>query len=81
MSDIETEIKGLKLKIEEARRVKTRADLQRDSARATVDKIASRLKLEFGVNSLTEAQQLLESVDDDLRGKVGQIQDELHAFE
>lgn len=81
MSDFDQEIKGMKLKIEEARRAKTKADLQRESARATVDKIVSRLQTEFGVKSLTEAHQLLETVEGDLKEKMDCIQDELLAFE
>lgn len=81
MTDIDAKIKDLKARTEEARRIKTKADLQRDNARATVDRVASKLKEEFGINSLAAADELLKEMDNELEERMNRIKEELRAFE
>lgn len=79
--NIDEEIRIIKLKIDEANKIKTRAEIQRDNARATLDLVVGRLKDEFGVNSLEEAQALKLRFEDSLKEKIEEIKLELKAFE
>jgi hypothetical protein len=59
MAESEDRIRELKMLIEQHQRTQTRAELEQDAARATVDKAKARLSTEFNVSDVTEAKAVL----------------------
>lgn len=60
--DADQQVRQLKQDIEQLQRSKARADMEQDAARASLSKLKTRLKDEFGVTDSAAATEVLEGL-------------------
>lgn len=71
--EIEQEISELKVRLDQATRARSRAEFEKDAARASAEKAKQTLRDDFGVESVEEARDLLGRLREDLQGQVSRI--------
>lgn len=64
--DVESSVREIKQRISQAQSAKARAEIERDTAQASADKARARLKDEFGVETPSDAQGVMASLEADL---------------
>lgn len=71
------EIKDLQKRVEQAERERARAEGTRDAAQNALDNAFRELKDDFGVDTLPEAEELLESLHADLQMAINKLTGQL----
>lgn len=77
MTDVEQEIRELKTRLDNAARARSRAEFEKDAAKASAEKAKQTLREEFGVSSVDEAKEMLESLRGELSDLVREIKSTL----
>lgn len=78
--DIEDRIREIKTAVQNAERMKARAEVQRDQAKASVKESVERLRSDFGVSSIQEARDLRDRLQNKLNLRLEEIQEVLDSF-
>ncbi len=63
---VDEQVRQLKTEVEQIARNATRAELERDQAKASATQLREKLKTEFGVSTSEEAKALLLQLEGDL---------------
>lgn len=81
MSDVDTEISQLKMRVNDAQRAKMLAELKHQQAKQAVESASSLLREKFGVTSLEEAKKLLLTLKANFEGKQKEVSQLMDRFE
>lgn len=68
--DLDQQVRQLKQDIEQLQKSKARAEMEQDSARATLASLKKSLSEEFGVTDSDSAREVLKSLEDDLQNQL-----------
>lgn len=77
MNDVEERLSTIRQKQQEAERRRARAEAQRDEALSRQQKAEKALKQEFGVETVEEAQRLLQELQQETEGVLAEIEEKV----
>lgn len=74
-NDIELELRGLQQRIAQAQNAQTRAEVERDNAKAQIAETKKALKEQFGVETVEDAKALLKAKEEELQAELAKAED------
>ena len=78
MSDeISAKVRDIQLRVEAVQRERVRVEQERDKALSVASDVKNALERDFGVHSIEEANELLKSLESEVRAAVVEIEEVL----
>lgn len=74
LGDLDTKVREIKARIENAQRAHARAAHERDAAQAAVDRARQTLKSEYGIETPEDAKRVLASLESELTAAVQEVE-------